>query len=67
MRRLPVYLLLDTSGSMSGTPIQAVNNGLQVLVSKLRQDPFAFRGSNRPRIPENCATGMQDSLAGHRQ
>lgn len=42
MRRLPVYLLLDTSGSMSGTPIQAVNNGLQVLVSKLRQDPFAL-------------------------
>lgn len=42
MRRLPVYLLLDTSGSMKGTPIQAVNNGLQVLVSSLRQDPFAL-------------------------
>lgn len=42
MRRLPVYLLLDTSGSMKGTPIQAVNNGLQVLVSKLREDPFAL-------------------------
>ncbi|HBQ9187835.1 TPA: tellurium resistance protein TerY, partial [Klebsiella pneumoniae] len=24
MRRLPVYLLLDTSGSMHGEPIEAV-------------------------------------------
>ncbi|MES2734560.1 MAG: VWA domain-containing protein [Bacteroidota bacterium] len=42
MRRLPVYLLLDTSGSMRGERIEAVKNGLQVLVSKLRQDPFAL-------------------------
>ena len=41
-RRLPVFLLLDTSGSMRGEPIQAVNNGLQVLVSALRQDPYAL-------------------------
>ena len=26
MRRLPVYLLLDTSGSMMGEPIEAVKN-----------------------------------------
>lgn len=42
MRRLPVYLLLDTSGSMSGEPIEAVKNGMQVLVSTLRQDPYAL-------------------------
>jgi len=42
MRRLPVYLLLDTSGSMRGERIEAVKNGLQVLLSKLRQDPFAL-------------------------
>lgn len=42
MRRLPVYLLLDTSGSMNGEPIEAVKNGLQVLVSALRQDPQAL-------------------------
>jgi len=42
MRRLPVYLLLDTSGSMRGERIEAVKNGLQVLVAKLRQDPFAL-------------------------
>lgn len=42
MRRLPVYLLLDTSGSMSGEPIQAVNVGLQSLISSLRKDPHAL-------------------------
>ncbi|HEY0272558.1 MAG TPA: VWA domain-containing protein [Chitinophaga sp.] len=42
MRRLPVYLLLDTSGSMRGERIEAVKNGLQVLVSRLRQDPYAL-------------------------
>lgn len=42
MRRLPVYLVLDTSGSMSGEPIEAVKNGVQVLVSTLRQDPYAL-------------------------
>jgi uncharacterized protein YegL len=42
MRRLPVYLLLDNSGSMSGEPIEAVKNGVQVLISTLRQDPYAL-------------------------
>lgn len=41
-RRLPVYLLVDTSGSMWGERIAAVNNGLQSLISRLRQDPFAL-------------------------
>ena len=42
MRKLPVYLILDTSGSMHGEPIEAVKNGVQVLVSTLRQDPYAL-------------------------
>jgi uncharacterized protein YegL len=42
MRRLPVYILLDTSGSMRGEPIQAVNVGLQALLASLRQNPFAL-------------------------
>jgi uncharacterized protein YegL len=41
-RKLPVYLALDTSGSMMGEPIEAVKNGLQLLVSTLRQDPHAL-------------------------
>lgn len=42
MRRLPVYLLLDVSGSMSGERIEAVKTGVQTLVSTLRQDPYAL-------------------------
>lgn len=42
MRRLPVYLLLDVSGSMRGEPIEAVKTGVQTLVSTLRQDPYAL-------------------------
>jgi len=42
MRRLPVYLLLDTSGSMTGEPIEAVKNGVQVMISALRQNPQAI-------------------------
>ncbi len=42
MRRLPVYLLLDTSGSMRGEPIESVKNGLHALVASLRQDPHAL-------------------------
>jgi uncharacterized protein YegL len=42
MRRLPVYLLLDTSGSMMGEPIESVKVGLESMVASLRQDPFAL-------------------------
>ncbi|KAA6313364.1 hypothetical protein EZS27_035851, partial [termite gut metagenome] len=42
MRRLPVYLVLDTSGSMTGEPIEAVKNGVQVLIASLRTDPYAL-------------------------
>lgn len=42
MRRLPVYLLLDTSGSMTGEPIEQVKNGVQSLVAALRRDPQAL-------------------------
>lgn len=42
MRRLPVYLLVDVSGSMHGEPIESVKNGLQMLVAALRRDPQAL-------------------------
>lgn len=41
-RRLPVYLLIDTSGSMTGEPIEAVKNGLQSMISSLRENPYAL-------------------------
>lgn len=41
-RRLPVYLLLDCSGSMMGEPIEAVRQGVKALISELRGDPQAL-------------------------
>ena len=41
MRRLPVYFLLDTSGSMNGEPIEALNNALSGMVNNLRCDAQA--------------------------
>ncbi len=42
MRRLPVYLLLDSSGSLRGEPIEPVRAGLRAMVDSLRQDPHAL-------------------------
>lgn len=41
-RRLPVYLLLDCSGSMSGEPIEAVRQGIDALLSDLKSEPQAL-------------------------
>lgn len=41
-RRLPIYLLVDTSGSMRGEPIESVNTGLRSMVGALRQSPYAL-------------------------
>jgi uncharacterized protein YegL len=41
--RCACVLLLDTSGSMSGPPIAALNEGLQVLKNDLLKDPLASR------------------------
>jgi uncharacterized protein YegL len=42
VRRLPVYILVDTSGSMRGEPIHALNVGLKAMEQALRRDPFAL-------------------------
>lgn len=41
-RRLPVYLLLDCSGSMVGDPIAAIETGLRTLLGELTNDPQAM-------------------------
>ncbi|QMT32593.1 vWA domain-containing protein [Conchiformibius steedae] len=41
-RRLLTYICIDTSGSMRGEPIEAVNTGLQSLMASLRQNPYAL-------------------------
>ncbi len=38
-RRLPVYLLLDCSGSMQGVKIVSVNNGVSTIYEELMRDP----------------------------
>ena len=40
MRKLPIYFLLDTSGSMNGEPIQ-LNNALSGMINTLCSDPQA--------------------------
>jgi len=42
MRRLPVYILIQTSGAMRGEPIESIKVGLEAMVGSLRQDPFAL-------------------------
>ena len=41
-RRLLTYICIDTSGSMRGEPIEAVNTGLHALLASLRQNPYAL-------------------------
>ncbi|MBO9308892.1 MAG: VWA domain-containing protein, partial [Chloroflexi bacterium] len=42
VRRRPVYLLLDTSGSMRGAPIQAVQQGVTMIHQELMNNPHAI-------------------------
>lgn len=39
LRRLPVYVLIDCSGSMSGEPIAALEMGFRSLMADLTSDP----------------------------
>lgn len=45
-RRLPVYILIDTSGSMKGEPIESVKVGVEAMLSSLRQEPYALESVN---------------------
>lgn len=42
VRRRPVYLLLDTSSSMFGAPIQAVQQGVHMIHNELMNNPHAI-------------------------
>ncbi|MBR4211635.1 MAG: VWA domain-containing protein [Oscillibacter sp.] len=43
LRRLPVYLMVDCSGSMKGDPIKKARAGLDSILSALLADPAAVR------------------------
>lgn len=45
IRRLPVYILADCSGSMSGDPIESVKQGIRALHSELMADPSAIESA----------------------
>ena len=42
MARLPVYIIIDTSGSMSGAPINAVNQAMVTFTTALGSNPQAM-------------------------
>ena len=42
MRRLPVFFVIDCSESMVGQPIEAVQDGVEYILSNLRKDPYAL-------------------------
>lgn len=45
IRRLPVYILADCSGSMAGDPIESVKSGISALHSELMNDPSAVESA----------------------
>ncbi len=61
-RRLPVYLLIDTSFSMEGEAIEAVRNGLDTLVRSLRKDPHALETAHLSVIEFNSEATQLEGL-----
>jgi hypothetical protein len=49
--RCPCVLLLDTSGSMAGQPIAALNAGIQTFQDELLSDSSRRSGLNWPPSP----------------
>ncbi len=61
-RRLPVYILVDTSFSMTGEPLKSVQNGLETLVKALRQDPQALETAYLSVIEFNSEVKQLEKL-----
>lgn len=61
-RRLPIYILIDTSYSMTGEPLDAVQVGLETLVKALRQDPQALETAYLSVIEFNSEVKQLEKL-----
>lgn len=61
-RRLPVYLLIDTSGSMKGEPIESVKVGIEAMLSSLRSEPYALETVNISIITYDRAVKVLTAL-----
>ena len=42
MRRLPIFFVLDVSESMVGEPLRRMEEGIDDIVTTLRQDPHSL-------------------------
>jgi uncharacterized protein YegL len=54
MRRLPVDLLLGTSGSMNGDPLESVKTGIHAMLGGLRRYPHALESLLLSIITFDC-------------
>ncbi len=65
--RCPCVLLLDTSGSMQGAPIEALNRGLQTFKDDLMRDPVAPKRVEVAIVTfDNDVTVVQDFITADR-
>ncbi len=42
MRKLPIYFLIDTSGSMYGEKIRTVNTVIKAIIGEFKKDPYCL-------------------------
>lgn len=63
LRRMPVYLMLDTSGSMNGTGIESLKQGIAAFVDETRNNPLAWQTVHVDVIEFNTeAKSLTDGL-----
>jgi len=62
IRRLPIYILFDTNGFISGKPIATVENAVKALETELFQDPYALETAYLSVIKFDSST-LGDALS----
>lgn len=62
MRKLPVYLLLDTSASMQGEPIESMKKGIDSMIVSLLKNPQAIESVYISVITFNSTAQVETPL-----